>query len=195
MRSAQVYFRNPTVPALRRAIAATLSAPGVDHVIYRGTDVEGVRDHFFMESSRGAFEFWRGATGADSARDAFGNTWSWMGELGVIDASVEDGELAYDSYPNVLERVAGILEHENSATMWVTAKPGCEFEVPGSSAHTGGSSHGGLHALESYCPLIVAGPERVELPEHVRTIDVAPLCLTLLGLPSRYRLGDPRRVR
>jgi hypothetical protein len=27
----------------------------------------------------------------------------------------------------------------------------------------------------------------------VRTVDVAPLCLQLLGLPSRHRIGEPRR--
>ena len=162
-------------------------------MIYRGTDVEGERDHHFVASSRGVFEFWRGTTGDHHARDAFGSTWSWVGELAVIDAQAEDDALAYDSYPNALERLAGILEHENSATLWVTAKPGCEFEVPGSAAHVGGSSHGGLHALESYCPLIVAGPERVTLPRDFRTVDVAPLCLGLLGLPSRHRVGEPRR--
>jgi hypothetical protein len=195
MRASQVYFHHPTATALRRAIAATLATAGVDHVIYRGSDVEGVRDHFFAASNLGVFEFWRGATGDAHARDAFGTTWSWIGDLAVIDALVEDGEFVYDSYPNALERIAGILEHENSATMWVTAKPGWEFEVPGSSAHLGGSSHGGLHALESYCPLIVAGPERVVIPKHVRTVDIAPLCLSLLGLPSMHRVGEPRAAR
>jgi hypothetical protein len=194
MRSAQVYFRNPTATALRRAISASLATHGVDHVIYRGSDIEGVRDHLFIASSKGVLEFWRGATGARHARDAFGSTWSWIGELEVVDAHVEDGELGWKDYPNAFERIAGILEHENSATMWVTAKPGCEFEVPGSAAHIGGSSHGGLHALESYCPLIVAGPERVTLPKHIRTVDVAPLCLNLLGVPSKHRVGEARRA-
>ena len=193
MRSTQVYFRNPTAAALRRAIKATLATPGVDHVIYRGTDIEGVRDHFFVASVKGVVEFWRGAAGPAHASDAFGNVWSWIGELVVVDATVEDGQLLWDDYPNAFERIAGILEHENSATMWVTAKPGWEFEVPGSAAHVGGSSHGGLHALESYCPLIVAGPERIALPKHIRTVDVAPLCLNLLGLPSKHRIGEPRR--
>ena len=194
MRAAQIYFRRPTAAALRRAIAATLTTPGVDHVIYRGHDVEGVRDHFFAGSSRGTLEFWRGSTGETHTRDVFGNTWSWSGDLAVVDAHVEGDELVYDSYPNAFERLAGILEHEDSATLWVTAKPGCEFEVPGSAAHVGGSSHGGLHALESYCPLIVAGPDRIPLPKHVRTVDIAPLCLGLLGLPSKHRVGEPRRA-
>jgi hypothetical protein len=194
MRSAQVYFRRPTAAALRRATLAALTTPGVDHVIYRGSDVEGVRDHYFAAGTAGVLEFWRGASGQSHARDAYGSTWSWQGELAVMDAQVDDGQLVWKCYPTAFERLAGILEHQNSATMWVTAKPGCEFEVPGSAAHVGGSSHGGLHALESYCPLIVAGPERVTLPTDIRTIDVAPLCLNLLGIPSRHRVGEPRRV-
>jgi hypothetical protein len=195
MRSAQVYFRNPTPPALRRAIASALSTPGVDHVIYRGHDVEGVPNHFFVASGSGALEFWRGATGDTHARDAFGSTWSWKGDLGVVDARLDNQVVVWKDYPNAFERLAGILEHKDSATLWVTAKPGCEFEVPGGEAHVGGSSHGGLHALESYCPLIVAGPERVVLPEHVRSIDIAPLCLNLLGVPSKHRVGEPRRAQ
>jgi hypothetical protein len=193
MRSAQVYFRHPTVSALKRAIAASLATPGVDQVIYRGTDVDGLRDHFFITSAKGVLEFWRGAGGDRKASDAFGTTWSWNGELAVVDARHDDGAIAFDSYPNAFERLAGILEHEHSATLWVTAKPGWEFEVPGSAAHVGGSSHGALHALESYCPLIVAGPERVTLPAHVRSVDIAPLCLKLLGLTSAHRVGEPRQ--
>jgi hypothetical protein len=193
MRSAQVYFRNPTATALRRAIAAVIGTAGVDQAIYRGSDLDGVRDHFFVGSGKGALEFWRGASGDSHADDAFGNTWSWSGDLEVVDARVEDRQLVWDDYPNAFERLAGILEHENSATLWVTAKPGCEFEVPGSAAHVGGSSHGGLHALESYCPLIVAGPRRITLPQHFRTVDVAPLCLSLLEVPSKHRVGEPRR--
>lgn len=193
MRAAQVYFRQPSVPAVRRAVAAALGSRGVDHVMYRGADLDGVRDHHFVASLDGVLEFWRGAGGPQSARDAFGNTWSWNGDLAVVDAAVNNGQLAYDDYPNAFERIAGILDHELSATLWVTAKPGCDFEVPGAGGHDGGSSHGGLHALESYCPLIVAGPERITLPEHFRTVDIAPLCLSLLGLPSRYRVGDPRQ--
>lgn len=192
MRSTQIYFQTPAAAAVRRAIAAILAEPGVDHAIYRGIDVEAVRDHFFIESTRGALEFWRGASGDQHAGDAFGNTWSWNGELEVVDATIEDGAFVYGCYPNAFERLAGILEHEHSATLWVTAKPGCEFGGEASAAHVGGSSHGGLHALESYCPLIVAGPERVTLPKHIRTIDVAALCLGLLGFPSPHRVGDPR---
>jgi predicted AlkP superfamily pyrophosphatase or phosphodiesterase len=193
MRAAQVYLRRPTAVGLRRAVKAALSDARVDHAVYRGADVDGIADHFWIESGKGALSFFRGATGRTHGTDAFGNTWSWEGDLAVIDARAEDGRLEWNDYPNAFERLAGVLEHPHSATLWVTAKPGCEFEVRGGEAHVGGASHGGLHALESYCPLIVAGPRRVALPKQFRTVDIAPLCLELLGLPSRHRVGEPRR--
>ncbi len=193
MRAAQVYFRRSTARDLRRAVEAVLSDARVDHAIFRGSDIEGVRDRFWVHSRHRGLEFWRGATGTQ-ATDAFGTTWSWQGDLGVVDARLDGSRLVWGDYPNAFERLAGALEHRHSATLWVTARPGCEFEVPGGSAHLGGGSHGGLHALESYCPLIVAGPTPVELPPNVRTIDVAPLCLNLLGIPTRHRIGEPRKA-
>jgi hypothetical protein len=56
----------------------------------------------------------------------------------------------------------------------------------------GGASHGGLHALDSFSPVVVAGPSRVPVPRHMRSVDLAPLCMQLLGLQMRYRVGDPR---
>ena len=192
MRATQVYFRHPTPRDTRRALDCVVADPLVDLVMCRDADLDGGRDRFRIESSSSQLTFWRGATGQRCARDAFGNTWNWVGDLAVLDARMEDDGIAWGDYPNAFERLAGILEHPHSATLWATARPGCEFEVPGGGAHLGGASHGGLHALESYCPLIVAGPERIALPTHVRTVDIAPLCLNLLGLPSRHRVGGPR---
>ena len=68
-----------------------------------------------------------------------------------------------------------------------------EFEVPGGKAHVGGASHGALHALDSLTPVIIAGgPVRPNLPRHLRSIDIAPICMELLGLPMRYQPGAPR---
>jgi hypothetical protein len=193
MRSAQVYFKRPTARDVRRAVEAVLLDPHVDHAIYRGDDIDGAPNHFWVHSAHGGLEFWRGATG-EHGTDSYGTTWSWQGDLRVIDAHLDSDGLVWGDYPNAFERLAGALEHPHSATLWVTAKPGCEFEVPGGKPHLGGGSHGGLHALESYCPLIVAGPTPVDLPAQVRSIDVAPLCLNLLGIPTRHRVGEPRKV-
>ena len=100
--------------------------------------------------------------------------------------------MKWSDYPNAFERIAGALDAPKSGDVWFTAKPGCEFEVPGGAAHVGGASHGGLHELESLCPFIIAGPRKVDLPRHLRSVDIAPLCLELLGVPSQYRVGEPR---
>lgn len=194
MRATQIYFRRPTARGVRRAIQLALADARVEHAFCRGQDLAGVPDRFWAESNGGHLAFWRGASGRDHGVDDFANAWSWEGDLAVLDGRLQDGRLVWNNYPNAFERLAGVLEHPNSATLWVTAAPGCEFEVPGGKAHLGGSSHGALHALESYCPLIVAGPEPIDLPEHVRTIDLAPLCLRLMGLPSQHRVGEPRKA-
>ena len=86
-----------------------------------------------------------------------------------------------------------MLDLEQSGEVWVTARPGCEFEVPGGKAHVGGASHGALHALDSLSPVIIAGGRiRRRLPPALRWVDIAPLCMELLGLPMRYRPGMPR---
>ena len=100
----------------------------------------------------------------------------------------------FDDYPNAFERIAGVLDLDKSGEIWVTAKPGCEFEVPGGEAHAGGASHGALHALDSHSPVIIAGagaPRR--LPSHMRSVDIAPICMDILGVPMRYKVGDPRK--
>ena len=64
----------------------------------------------------------------------------------------------------------------------------------GGKAHVGGASHGALHQLDSLSPVIIAGgaaPRR--LPNKMRSVDIAPLCMQILGIPMRYQVGDPRR--
>jgi hypothetical protein len=192
MRAAQLYLRQPDASSLLRAIACALEDPRVDHAFWR-VDAEGpARNRYAARNAHGHLEFWRGKEGGQSAQDALGTPWSWRGDLSVLDAQVEDGSLRWNDYPNAFERIAGALDAPNSGAVWFTARPGCEFEVPGGAAHVGGASHGGLHALESLCPFVIAGPTKVDLPRHMRSVDIAPLCLELLGVPAPFRVGDPR---
>jgi arylsulfatase A-like enzyme len=190
MRAAEVYLRQPDSSMLLRVIDSVLGDQRVDHAFWR-VDTAG-RKGYAARNANGYLEFWRGSDGPEHAKDAFGTAWTWRGDLGVLDAQVEDGELRWNDYPNAFERIVGALDARSSGAVWFTAKPGCEFEVPGGAAHVGGASHGGLHELESWCPVIVAGPAKVELPVHMRSVDIAPLCLKLLGIPSPMQVGDPR---
>jgi hypothetical protein len=198
MRAAQIYLRDAVTEGevnarqLQLIIDNVLSDTRVDQAIWRTRDARPSAPGYTIQTARAALEFWKSGDGPEPARDGLGAGWSWRGDLQVIDAYVDAGEIVWGDYPNAFERIAGALDHPHSATIWVTAKPGCEFEVPEADAHLGGASHGALHRLESLCPVIVAGPARVDLPRHLRSIDIAPLCLALLGLESPHQVGDPR---
>src|SRR5215203_5358389 len=95
--------------------------------------------------------------GGSSVRDHFGSTWSWSGDPEALDLQQDGCTLEFTDYPNAFERIAGVLDLDQSGEIWVTARPGCEFQVPGGEAHAGGASHGALHKLHSLSPVIVAG--------------------------------------
>ena len=118
--------------------------------------------------------------------DAFGNAWTWSGDCGAVTVQQDGRLIEFADYPNAFERIAGALDLEQSGELWCTAKAGCEFQVPGGDAHLGGASHGALHRLDSLSPVLVAGGgARDALPRHLRLVDVAPLCMQLLGVPMR----------
>ena len=192
MRAAEVYLRHHDAPSLLRVIERALEDSRVDHAFWRVESEGAARKGYAARNAQGYLEFWRGEDGGQNGQDALGTCWSWRGDLSVLDAQVEDGSLRWNDYPNAFERIAGAVDAPKGGAVWFTARPGCEFEVPGGAAHVGGASHGGLHALESVCPFVIAGPTRVELPRHMRSVDIAPLCLELLGVPTPIRVGEPR---
>jgi hypothetical protein len=141
---------------------------------------------------RGRLEFAR-ARGGEPCSDVFGGSWTWSGDPEALGLEQEGPIVLFSDYPNAFERVAGVLDLDQSGELWVTAGPGCEFEVPGGEAHVGGASHGALHKLDSLSPVIVAGAgAHGVLPRHMRLVDIAPLCMQLVGVPMRYKVGDPR---
>jgi hypothetical protein len=193
MRAAQIYVRNVTAAAVERIAAAVLCDSRVDQVIWRTHLTRSSATGYTVASSRGRLEF-SCAGGAGSCVDLFGGAWTWSGDAGALGVQQDGRTVLFEEYPNAFERLAGVLDLDKSGEVWVTAKPGCEFEVEGGKAHVGGASHGALHALDSLSLLIVAGgASPVTLPRHVRSVDIAPLCMQSLGIPMRYHVGEPRR--
>ena len=192
MRAAQIYVRAPTTEILNRLVRATLAEPRIDLAMWHGRITDADAEVYIVENRRGRLEFRRGAGHGRTARDSFGNVWSWRGEPRALSLELVDGVLESTEYPNALERIAGVLDAPNSGDVWVTAEPGCEFEVTGGKAHAGGASHGALHALDSLSPVIIAGAGAPELPRHMRSVDIAPLCMQLLGLSMQYQIGEGR---
>ncbi len=192
MRAAQIYVRDPTPYIIERIAEAVLEDPRVDQVMWRTALTREGSTGYTVSSCRGRLDFSL-STEPGSGADAFGNVWTWAGEPAALSLEGDGRTLLFSDYPNAFERIAGVLELEHSGEMWVTAKPGSEFEVPGGAAHVGGASHGALHKLDSLSPVILAGGGvRQRLPRDVRLVDIAPLCMQLLGIPMRYRVGDPR---
>jgi hypothetical protein len=114
-----------------------------------------------------------------------------QGDLNTIDGYVsEEDVISSENYPNAFERIACIFNLKNSGHLMVTARPGYEFKLPRISVHGGGGSHGSLHAQDSVVPLLIAGaPDGIKMPLHPRTVDVAPVCLNVLGLEAERPVG------
>jgi hypothetical protein len=193
MRAAQIYLRDPTPAFAQRVIAAMLVDPRVDQVMWRSALTRPGEDGYTVATARGVLEFSRDATSGTAGIDAFSNAWTWHGDPETLSVQQDGRSISFGEYPNAFERIAGALDLEKTGELWVTARPGCEFGVPGGEAHIGGASHGALHALDSLCPVIIAGGgPRWHLPASLRSIDIAPLCMQILGIPMRYQPGDGR---
>lgn len=191
MRATQIYVQTPTRERIEQIADATLQNQGVDQVMWR-SQLTGGGSGYTVATHRGRLQFSRDAS-ASSAVDRFGGVWSWSGDADALGLRQDGRRIESSDYPNPFERIAGVLDLDKSGDIWVTARPGCEFEVPGGAAHAGGASHGALHRIDSLSPVIVAGagaPTR--LPSHMRSLDIAPLCMEILGIPMRYKVGDPR---
>jgi hypothetical protein len=193
MRAAQIYLREPEAGRIERLAAAALADERIDQAMWR-VERAGRPASYVVATGRGQIVFSRGGeAGHVHAVDPYGMTWSWSGAASALDLETDGRRLETANYPNAFERIAGALDAPSSGEVWLTAKPGCEFAVPGGQAHPGGGSHGALHALDSLSPVVMAGaPDGMRLPAAMRSVDIAPLCMQILGLPMRHRPGDPR---
>jgi hypothetical protein len=195
MRAAQIYVRAPSPDLIETLVAAALCEPRVDQVIWRTGPGRDQSARYTVASHRGRVEFSQAADAQSACVDLFGGRWTWRGDAAALGIVQEGQTVEFDQYPNAFERLAGVLDLPESGEIWMTARPGCEFAVPGGKAHVGGGSHGALHALDSLCPVIVAGgPTDLTRRRTMRSIDIAPFCMQLLGIPMRFAIGDPRRT-
>jgi len=176
MRAAQIYFQRPDPAWFDRVSRLALADARIDLVMWRDeTAAPGVHA-YVVRSQQGSLVFSRADGNASTVADDHGTRWRLEGELAVLRLEREGDRVTSSEYPNALERIAGVLDAEHSGHVWMTARPGAEFQVPGGDAHVGGASHGSLHALDSLSPVIIAGG-RSRLPKMMRSVDIAPLCL------------------
>jgi hypothetical protein len=118
--------------------------------------------------------------------DLRGGRWQIDGELDVLEATVTDGKIASEAYPDPLQRVWSALTAPHSGDFVLSLVEGYEAVDWGGATHAGGGSHGALHAGDSLGPLLFVGcgPESADEREQWSLRDVAPAVLAHFGLAA-----------
>jgi hypothetical protein len=119
-----------------------------------------------------------------AVEDLRGGRWEVEGDHSVLAATIEDGRLRSETYPDPLARVWSALTAPHSGDFIVSLEPGFEAVDWGGVTHAGGGSHGSLHAGDSLGPLLFVGcgPDAAGEREQWTLRDVAPAVLQHFGL-------------
>jgi hypothetical protein len=120
----------------------------------------------------------------DQVADLRGTGWNVEGDLSVLEATVEDGRLRSDEYPDPLARVFAAVTAPHAGDFVVSLAPGYEAVDWGGVSHAGGGSHGSLHRGDSLGPLLFDGCGPAAAGERAQWSlrDVAPVVLEHFGL-------------
>jgi predicted AlkP superfamily pyrophosphatase or phosphodiesterase len=116
--------------------------------------------------------------------DLRGAGWDLNGDPDVLVATVEDGRIKSDEYPDALARVFAALTAPHAGDFIVSLAPGYEAVDWGGISHAGGGSHGSLHAGDSLGPLLFVGcgPDSAAEREQWALRDVAGVVLEHFGI-------------
>jgi predicted AlkP superfamily pyrophosphatase or phosphodiesterase len=119
--------------------------------------------------------------------DLRGGSWEIEGDLEAVEATISDGRLSSESYPDPLARVWSALSAPHAGDFIVSLAPGFEAVDWGGVSHAGGGSHGALHAGDSLGPLLFVGcgPGSADEREQWALRDVAPIILDHFGAAAR----------
>lgn len=119
--------------------------------------------------------------------DLRGGSWEVEGDLAALEASVDDGRLSSETYPDPLARVWSALAAPHSGDFVVSLAPGFEAVDWGGVSHAGGGSHGALHAGDSLGPLLFVGcgPGSAQEKEQWTLRDVAPVVREHFGVGTQ----------
>jgi hypothetical protein len=119
--------------------------------------------------------------------DLRGGSWEVEGELEALEASVENGRLRSETYPDPLARVWSALAAPHAGDFVLSLAPGFEAVDWGGVSHTGGGSHGALHAGDSLGPLLFVGcgPKSAGEREQWALRDVAGVIREHFGVAAK----------
>ena len=182
-RSAMLYVirddeREKLVPRLAGVAAAI---EGVDLVVHRAGD------EIVVVSPRGELRYQEGG----DVVDLRGRTWAVEGDLGALEAWVEDGVLQAPDYPDALARLWATTMCPTAGDVLLSAAPGYEFVDWGGQDHVGGGSHGSLHHSDSLGVLMWCGigPDRRDARAQWALQDVTPMVLDHFGVEVAAATG------
>ncbi|HEV2790653.1 MAG TPA: alkaline phosphatase family protein [Solirubrobacterales bacterium] len=121
-----------------------------------------------------------------TVEDLRGGSWELKGDLAALEASVAEGRLSSETYPDPLARVWSALTAPHAGDFVVSLAPGFEAVDWGGVSHAGGGSHGALHAGDSLGPLLFVGcgPETADEREQWALRDVAPVIREHFGVAA-----------
>ena len=116
--------------------------------------------------------------------DLRGVGWDLDGDPGVLAATVENGCIQSDDYPDPLARVYAAVTAPHAGDFVVSLSPGYEAVDWGGISHAGGGSHGSLHAGDSLGPLLFVGcgPDDPADRAQWTLRDVMPVVLSHFGI-------------
>jgi hypothetical protein len=116
--------------------------------------------------------------------DRRGGRWQLDGELDAIEATIEDGVLCSEAFPDPLARVWSALNGPHAGDFVLSLAEGYEAVDWGGVTHAGGGSHGSLRAGDSFGPLLFVGcgPEDASDRAQWTLRDVTPTVLDHFGL-------------
>jgi predicted AlkP superfamily pyrophosphatase or phosphodiesterase len=116
--------------------------------------------------------------------DLRGGSWELGGDPAVLEATVADGRLSSEVYPDPLARVWSALTAPHAGDFVLSLQLGFEAVDWGGVTHAGGGSHGALHAGDSLGPLLFVGcgPESAAEREQWTLRDVAPVVREHFGV-------------
>jgi hypothetical protein len=125
-----------------------------------------------------------GESATETVADLRGGRWELKGDLAALEASVEDGRLRSETYPDPLARVWSALTAPHAGDFVLSLEPGFEAVDWGGVSHAGGGSHGALHAGDSLGPLLFVGcgPASADEREQWALRDVAPIIREHFGV-------------
>jgi hypothetical protein len=177
-------------PAQRSAMIYALDTDRRQELVARSlktlANIDGVDLTMHLADGEGVI---RGASGelrfapGGELLDPRGERWSVEGELAVLGAKVNDGQLITPDYPDALTRVWSALNCETAGDVLLSAAPGYEFVDWGGADHVGGGSHGSLHRSDSLGALLWCGtgPDSAVVRQQWSLRDITPMVCQHFG--------------